>query len=185
MKPQGPIILLSLIAVGTVLAYLSEKTLPLGFGVTALWLGIVVTANGSIWFGGWGVLAGVLFPVLAGQLQGLDLDDSLLAVLPNLLAGFIPALAFRRAGVDPALHDRRSVAAYGIWAVAAPSLASGVLAALSWWLAGKADLTAVFFIAFDWSLSNMVVLAVLGIPAAYALTPVFRRHGWLVRGWWR
>lgn len=34
--------------------------------------------------------------------------------------------------------------------------------------------------ALDWSLSNVMVLAVRGIPAAYLLTPVFRERGWLV-----
>jgi len=40
-------------------------------------------------------------------------------------------------------------------------------------------------LALDWSLSNMAVLIVFGIPAATLLTPIFRDKGWLVAGWWR
>jgi len=182
---QGPIILLCLTLVGLVLSYLSELILPLGLGVTVLWLGILVIANGSIWFGGWGIVAGALFPFMAGQLHGLELQDSLLAVVPNLLDGVIPALVFRHFAADPTLQDRRSLKLYLLWVVAVPSVLSGVLAAWSWLLFGKVDVATFRLLAFDWSLSNMVVLTVLGIPLAALLTPVFSDKGWLVEGWWR
>lgn len=182
---QGLLILLCLTVVGLVLSYLSEQILPLGFGVTVLWLGILVIANGSLWFGAWGVAAGVLFPFLASQLNGLTLDDSVTAIVPNLLDGLIPALAFRRLGADPALQDRRSLTLYLIWTVVVPSALSGALAAWSWLRLGKVDGATFRLLALDWSLSNMAVLIVLGIPAAALLTPVFRDRGWLVEGWWR
>jgi len=185
MKPQGPVILLCLIVVGVILACLSERLMPLGYGVALLWLGIAVIANGSIWFGGWGIVAGVIFPFLAGRIQGAALEDSITAILPNLLNGLIPALAFRRLGVDPALQDRRSMTAYALWVVIVPSLLSGALAVGSWVLIGKIGWPTFRLLALDWSLSNMVVLIVLGIPSAYLLTPLFRQRGWLVAEWWR
>jgi len=75
--------------------------------------------------------------------------------------------------------------AYALWAVVVPSLLSGTLAVGVWVLIGKIDWPTFRLLALDWSLSNMVVLIVLGIPAAYLLTPLFRRRGWLVAGWWR
>jgi hypothetical protein len=185
MKPQGPVILLCLIVAGAALAYLSERMLPLGYGVAVLWLGAVVIANGSIWFGAWGVVAGILFPFLAGRLEGADPQAVSLAVLPNLLEGLIPALAFRRLHADPALQDRRSLVLYAVWAVAIPSLVGGVLGAWLWMLAGRIDGPTFRLLAFDWSLSNMVVLIVFGFPALYLLTPILRQRGWLVGSWWR
>lgn len=185
MERKGPVIVLCLIVVGLIVASLSELLMPLGYGVALLWLGVAVIANGGIWFGGWGVLAGVLFPFLSAQFQGFSLEDSLSEILPNLVDGLIPAFAFRHLGTDPALQDRRGVSAYMIWVVVVPSLLSGALVGGSWILIGKADWGAIRLLALDWSLSNMVVLTVLGFPALYLLTPVFRRRGWLVEGWWR
>lgn len=185
MKPQGPIFLICLVVIGTALACASEWLLPLGYGVTALWLGAAVIANGSIWFGGWGVIAGVLFPFLAGWLQGVELDDSLSAVLPNLIEGLLPAIAFRFGHADKALHDRRSAILYVIWAAVVPSLFGGLVAAWFWVLLDKASWSTFRLLAFDWSLSNMVVLIAFGFPAAYLLTPALRARGWQVSGWWR
>jgi hypothetical protein len=75
--------------------------------------------------------------------------------------------------------------AYVLWAVAVPAALSGVLAAGSWVMVGKADWPTFRLLALDWSLSNMAVLIVLGIPAASLLTPLSRERGWLVEGWWR
>ncbi len=182
---QRPLILLCLTLVGLVLSYLSEHVLPLGYGVTVLWLGVVVIVNGSLWFGAWGILAGIVFPFLAGQLNGLAVQDSLMAIIPNLLDGLIPALAFRSCRADPALQDRRSLKLYLIWGAVLPSALSGVLAAGSWLVLDKVDAAGFRLLALDWSLSNMAVLIVFGIPAATLLTPIFRDKGWLVAGWWR
>jgi len=176
---RGPIILLCLTVTGTVLAYLSERLLSVGYGVTVLWLGAAVIANGAVWFGRWGVAAGVLFPFLAGQLQGLDLDDSLSALLPNLIEGVMPALAFRWLHADPALSDRRSQIAYVMWAAVLPSMLGGTLAAWFWLVLNKIDGASFRLLALDWSLSNMAVVIIFGFPAAYLLTPVFRQRGWL------
>jgi integral membrane sensor domain MASE1 len=185
MKPQGPVILLCLIVAGAALAYLSERLLPLGYGVAVLWLGAVVIANGSIWFGGWGVVAGIIFPFLAGWLEGADPQLVALAILPNLIEGIVPAAAFRLLGADPALQDRRSLIVYALFGVIGPSLAGGVLGSCLWLLTGRIDERTFQLLALDWSLSNIAVLIVFGFPAAYLLSPAFRERGWLVSGWWR
>ena len=182
---RGPIFLICLTVIGVILACVSEQLLPLGYGVTALWLGAAVIANGGMWFGGWGVIAGVLFPFIAGQIQGVELEDSLSAVLPNLIEGLIPALAFRHGHADKALHDRRSAVRYVVWAAVVPSLLGGLVAAWFWLLLDKASWSTFLLLAFDWSLSNIVVLIAFGFPAAYLLTPRLRARGWQVLGWWR
>jgi len=185
MFRRGLAILLSLTVIGTALACLSERLLSVGYGVTVLWLGAAVIANGGIWFGAWGVVAGMLFPVLAGQIQGLDLEDSLLTLLPNFIEGLVPAAVFRGLRADPALSDRRSQIIYALWAAVLPSAVGGTLAASFWLLLEKADWPAFRLLALDWSLSNMAVVLIFGFPAAFVLTPLLRERGWLVEGWLR
>ncbi len=185
MFRKGLCIVICLTVIGTALAYLSERLLSVGYGVTVLWLGAAVVANGGIWFGAWGIAAGVMFPFLAGQLQELPIEDGLSAVLPNLIEGLMPALAFRWLAADPALSDQRSQAAYAVWAALLPSVTGGVLAAWFWVVLGKADPDTFRLLALDWSLSNTAVVLIFGFPAAYLLTPILRERGWLVQGWWR
>jgi len=56
------VILALLIGIGFVVGAFGSISFPLGFGVNFFWTGIAVQQVGGIWFGGWGVLAGAIFP---------------------------------------------------------------------------------------------------------------------------
>jgi hypothetical protein len=182
---KGPLITGALILLGLVLAASSSLSLPLGFGVAEFWLGIAVVVGGSLWFGGWGVIAAALFPFLSSLLIGLDLPQSLAVIPANLLEGLIPALMFRRAGADFGLRDARSVRLYVVWAVIVPSLLGAMITAGIWTALGDAEWQTFALLGFDWAVSNSLVLIVVGFPLIYLLTPILRERGLLVSGWWR
>lgn len=182
---KGPIATVLLILVGLVLAASSSLTLPLGFGVAEFWLGIAVVVAGSLWFGGWGLIACAIFPFLSSLAIGLDLQHSL-AVLPsNFLEGLIPAIVFRQTKADPALHDTRSMRLFGLWAVLVPSLLGGLIAAGFLVLFDAPDWRNFGLLGFDWAVSNCLVLVIVCFPLLYLLTPILRERGLLIPGWWR
>lgn len=184
MRLQGPFTTLLLVLVGLFLAASSSLSLPLGFGVAEFWLGIAVVVGGSIWFGGWGVIAAALFPFLSSLLIQLDLPHSLMVIPGNLLEGLIPAYAFRAAAADPALRDARSVRIYVLWAILIPSIVGGVVTSGLWILLDDADWQTVATLGFDWAVSNSLILMVVGFPLLYLVTPLLRDRHWLVTGWW-
>lgn len=186
MRLPGPVLVPILILVGILLAYPSGFILPLGYGVTIFWLGILVVANGSIWFGVWGVISAALFPALTSLIL-LDVDIAhIVAMLPaNTLEGLIPAVAFRLLRADPGLQDRRSLVVYGLFAIVIPSAVGGWLTGRLWLLLDISDRETLSMLSVDWALSNMLMLVVFGIPAMVLLTPLLRRRGLLVEGWLR
>jgi hypothetical protein len=182
---KGSFITVILMLLGLLLAQLSGYIMPLGYGVSGFWLPVVLVVNGTIWFGGWGLLAAIVFPVLASLQIGLGLQHSLSVIAPNLIEGLIPALAFRLTGADRGLQDRGSLRVYILWAVLLPSLLGGLLAGGYWWLQPQPDRRTILLVAFDWAASNCLVLSTLGIPTMYLLAPLLRPRGLLVPGWWR
>lgn len=184
MSLRGPISTVALVLVGLVVAAGSSLSLPLGFGVAEFWLGIAILVSGSLWFGGWGLIAAALFPFLSSLVIGLDLTHSL-AVLPaNFVEGLIPAIAFRRTGSDPALHDARSVRIYALWAIVIPSALGGLLAAGALTFLDQTDWRNFALLGFDWAVSNILVLIVIGFPLLYLMTPILRERGLLMSSWW-
>ena len=63
MKKHGLWIVVTLVFAGIILGTLGTWSVPLGHGISAFWPAFVVQATGGAWFGGWGVLAAVLFPI--------------------------------------------------------------------------------------------------------------------------
>ncbi len=66
-----------LITIGFVVGAFGSVSFPLGFGVNFFWTGIVVQQIGSIWFGAWGVIAGVIFPFFSNSMVGTPFYVSL------------------------------------------------------------------------------------------------------------
>jgi hypothetical protein len=184
MSLKGPASALVLIVLGMILGGLSGVALPLGFGVAQFWLGIAVLVSGCIWFGGWGVIAAVVFPFLTSIAMHIALRDCLAVIPSNLIEGFLPALAFRVTGADQALHDKRSMKIYALWAVLVPSILGGSLSAGVWIAMGEADWQTFALLGFDWAVSNCLILLVIGFPLLYLLTPILRERGLLNSGWW-
>ena len=73
------------------------------YGVNYFWLGIVVQQAGSIWFGAWGVAAGVLFPLISNTVTSASILVSLTYIPANFIQSFLPAYAVRKLKLNPGL----------------------------------------------------------------------------------
>ena len=98
-----PVILLTLILLGFLVGAFGTISFPLDYGVNYFWTGIVVQQIGSIWFGAWGVLAGIIFPFFSNAVTATPLLLSLAYVPANFIQSYLPALVFRRYNLSPEL----------------------------------------------------------------------------------
>lgn len=178
------LILLGLILIGALVGAFGSISFPLGFGVNFFWTGISVQQVGSIWFGGWGVLAGVLFPFLSNAIAGTPFYISAAYIPANLVQSFLPAWAFRRFKADPAIGSSRDAAillmamvvsnAFGaIWSPLVVLRGFGLLNTQS----------AALFI-WAWFAGNMVAGLVFNFILLRALSGSITRMRIFVRGWW-
>jgi len=96
-----------LIGIGFVVGSFGSISFPLGFGVNFFWTGIAVQQVGSIWFGGWGVIAGAIFPFFSNAIAGTPFYVSLAYIPANAVQAFLPAWAFRKFKCDPRMKSAR------------------------------------------------------------------------------
>src|SRR5512142_3267206 len=105
---------------GVLLGTLGTWSWDLGHGYSALWPALVVQVSGGIWFGAWGVLAAVLFPVASNALAGVGMVAVLGYIPANLIQGLLPAWAFRRFRMDPLLPRKRDIMFFFVWGAILP-----------------------------------------------------------------
>lgn len=96
-----------LIGIGFVVGAFGSISFPLGFGVNFFWTGIAVQQVGAIWFGGWGVIAGAIFPFFSNAIAGTPFYVSLAYIPANAVQAFLPAWAFRKFKLDPRMKSTR------------------------------------------------------------------------------
>jgi hypothetical protein len=172
-----------LIGIGAVVGAFGGFTLPLGFGVNFFWPGIAVQNIGSIWFGGWGVIAGALFPIISNGITGTPVYVSLAYIPANAVQSFLPAWAFRQFRADPRLQTGRD------WVIFLVSITVanifGALYSPMVVLRGFGLLTAesVPLFIWGWFAGNEIAGIVFGVILLKALSPVVIRSRAFVKKW--
>jgi len=106
-RPVWFFLLMSLILVvsGFIAGAFGSISFSVGSGVNYFWPGITIQQVGGIWFGAWGILAGVVFPFFSNAVTGAPFAISLAYLPANFLQAFLPAYIFRRLKLDPRLES--------------------------------------------------------------------------------
>jgi hypothetical protein len=185
MKTRFLAITLGLILAGTLLGTLGTFSLPIGSGISQFWPGMVVQVAGGIWFGGWGVLAGTIFPIFNNLLAGGGTATVIGFIPANIAQGLIPALAFHRCHMSPRIPGWRGRAFSGLWGAVVPSTVGAVLGVAALGAFGEVDFLREFpRLAGTWAMSNTLAALLLGVPTLRVLTPLWEEADLLVRDRW-
>lgn len=171
--------------IGTVVGTLGTVGLPVGLNVSAFWPAMTLQAVGGIWFGGWGVLAGVVFACLTNLLTGGSFASVVGFIPANMTQGLLVAWVFRRWRLHPALPGWREA---GIFAVVGCFLANGLGALLG---IGALALEGnslgpeyVTTLLFSWVMGNGLPCLALGLPLLWTLSPLVVDSPFFCKRWW-
>lgn len=173
-----------LIGIGFVVGAFGSISFPLGFGVNFFWTGIAVQQVGAIWFGGWGVIAGAIFPFFSNAIAGTPFYVSLAYIPANAVQAFLPAWAFRKFKLDPRLKSGRDyLIFFGSMVVSSAfgALWSPLVVLRSFGLLTTESLP--LFI-WGWFGGNMLAGIVFNFILLKALSSVVIRTPAFVKRWW-
>ncbi len=170
--------------IGIVVGTLGSLAVPIGF-VSAFWPGQAVQAVGGVWFGWWGVLAGMFFPFISNALSGSAPIPVSAAYLPaNFLQSFLAGAAFRWFKADPRLQTSRD---WIIWVVVGVLLANFLGAfwgtyVLTWF--GMITSSARPAALLGWFFGNSVPSLIFGSILLKYVSPMVLRSKAFTKGWW-
>jgi len=171
---------LFLIFLGTIVSTLGSISLPIGFGegLTSFWPGMVVQVLGSIWFGLWGVAAGVIFPIFSGAIVGSDLLGLVGFIPANLAQCLIPYIIYRHYRLELPPKTFRDYLFFILGGIILPASAGALLGGLAIGLArfqGVYDLHLTHLM-IRWLLGCAIPVLLFGLPLLVMLSPVFLQN---------
>jgi len=161
-----------------------DSTIQFGSGVNYFWPGIIVQQVGSVWFGAWGILAGVIFPFFSNAIAFTPISLSVAYLPANFIQSFLPAYFFRKFGLNPGLKTGSDYFSLLL------SMFIGNLFGAIWsigmliFVFKTVPLTSAGKYFFGWYGGNMVAGMVFNFILLKALTPVILKANALVRKWW-
>jgi integral membrane sensor domain MASE1 len=170
--------------IGVVVGTFGSLAIPLGY-VTAFWPGQAIQSVGSIWYGGWGAIAGCLFPIISNSISGsAPLPVSLAYIPGNLAQAIIAGIAFRMFAADPRLAKAKDWIIFIFWGVIVSNLigaawGSTVLKSFGL-IAPDAHLT----VFIGWFIGNSVASGILGVVMLKFITPIVIKTKTFCKGYW-
>lgn len=170
--------------VGVVVGTFGSIAVPLGF-VSAFWPGQAIQAVSSIWYGGWGGVASIVFPIISNAISGSAALPVSLAYIPgNLAQGIVAGLAFRMLGADPRLTSKKDWIVFTVFGILVSNIigagwGSSVLRAFGL-ITPEAHLT----VFLGWFLGNSVASWILGVIMLKYISPIVMKTKTFCKGLW-
>lgn len=187
------VILLILVLAGTVLGSLSSLSFRItsainpsspAYGINYFWLGIVVQQVGSIWFGAWGVLAGIIFPFISNSVTGAPLLISAAYFPANFVQSFLPAWIFRRMKLDPKLGSGRDFLYLFLTMLLSSLFGAFWSVFILVFVLGRLERAQALVNFFGWFGGNMVAGIFFNYFLLKALSPGILKTRGFVKRWW-
>lgn len=158
--------------VGVVVGTFGSLAVSLG-PVSAFWPGQAIQCVGTIWYGGWGAIAGSIFPLISNALSGQAALLVSLCYLPgNFLQSVIGALAFRKFDCDPCLRTAKDWVVYVIFGVILANAVGAAESNLVLLLFGMVTPDMIPMSFLGWWLGNAVASGILGVIMLKFLSPL-------------
>jgi|GEM_PF-3740483 len=181
-------IFLFLILLGVVSGALGSLSLSMGLGegLTAFWPGMAVQVLGGIWFGIWGVLAGVIFPIISNGLVGGSWISTVGFIPANFIQAFFPAWLYRQLKLKLPPRNLSDYLTFIFGGVIIPALLGSLLSTLPIFLAPiQENLNLhLFSIIISWTIGNALPAIIFGLPLLIVLSPVIIKVGAYCEDFW-
>lgn len=170
--------------VGVVVGTFGSLAVSMG-PVSAFWPGQAIQSVGCIWYGGWGAIAAVVFPMISNSLSGAVALPISLAYIPgNLVQGALGAWAFRTFGCDPRLKSGKDWAVFLVFGIALANAVGAAEGNLVLYLFGMVTAEAIPLSFVGWWIGNSVASAILGVIMLKFLSPLVMKTKTFCKGLW-
>ena len=159
--------------------------LPIGGYVSGFWPAMALQAIGAIWFGWWGVIAAILFPLVSDAIgEALPVYVAATLAPANFFQAWIPGFVFRKLNLDPAVKDRKSLIWWIILVIIA-NLVGATLGTTAFVLWGLITWESQPLFWAGWFVGNTWPAIVFGPIILRVVTPfVERTRAYVYPEWW-
>lgn len=170
--------------VGIVVGTFGSIAVPLGV-VSAFWPGQAIQSVSCIWYGGWGAISSIVFPIISNAISGSAALPVSLAYIPgNLAQGIIAGIAFRKMNCNPNLKSAKDWVAFLLFGTVLANAIGAGWGNLVLYMFGLITKDAILVSFFGWFLGNTVASGILGVIMLKFLSPLVMKTKTFCKGLW-
>jgi len=162
-------------------------SLPIGGYVSGFWPAMALQALGGLWFGGWGVTAASIFPLISDVIgEALPFYVALAVIPANIVQGGLTVLSFRALKADMRLKSAKDWAVWIIFGCILSNAGGAYLGSTAFVLTGLITWAAQPLFFFGWFIGNTWPAIIFGSLLLKVVTPFVQRSRLYVEApdWW-
>lgn len=183
-KTNHVIMMALFIGVGVVVGTFGSMAVPVGF-VSAFWPGQAIQSVGCIWFGMWGGIASIVFPLISNAISGSASIVVSLAYVPgNFLQGMMAGWAFRLFKCDPRLKSGKDWAVFAIFGALICNLVGAAWGVMVLRLFGLIAPSSTLTVWLGWAIGNAVPSFILGAILLKFVSPLILKSKSFCKKYW-
>lgn len=154
-------------------------------GTAYLYVVIAFMVVFALWFGMYGAIAAYVGCFIgAGLLSGIPPDINVIWSLTDFWEAFIPLIAFRTLGCDPAIRSRRDFIVLILSGVIFNNVAGAVWGTGVLALGGEIAWDSFIQVCSVWLVGNIIVCIILVPVMLRFITPFLEKHELYVKRYW-
>lgn len=175
-----------LIIICTLIAKYLAFSSPFGpAGVLTIYPAIALMILFTLWFGGYGAIAAYAGCFIgAGILSDIPPDVAVYWALADLWQVLIPLIALRMLRIDLGLSTRRDQVNVILFAVLINNAFGAAWGAVTLAIGHVIEWAQVTSVFMNWFIMNVILCALIVIPALFYLSPVVEKSKMYVREYW-
>lgn len=154
-------------------------------GFSTIYIAVAFMIPFALWFKGWGVLAAYIGCFVgAGLLSGLGLPINIFWSLADVWQVLIPLIAFLKLKGEVGLSSKRDLGIFLLFGLFLNNLVGALWGASMLFLGGVILWTEFYPIFFNWFVGNMIVTILITPVLLRFISPLLRKYGLDMKGFW-
>ncbi|MGQ4832841.1 MAG: hypothetical protein ACP6IS_02945 [Candidatus Asgardarchaeia archaeon] len=180
---KNTFLVIVLTIIGSMIGLFGSLSFHIGYSITYFWPAIIIQLIGGLWFGIYGVAAGVLFPIISDLAVGTPLFLTIMYIPANFIQSFLPVWSFRRFEADICLRRAKDQLIFLIFGVFLTNVFGALWGSFSLVIAGYIPFEEMtrYFVA--WFIGNTIPALVLGELLLLTLSPYVKKSGLYIHYW--
>jgi len=168
---------------GSILGTLGTISFPMGVNITYFWPAAALQTVSGIFFGLWGILAGVAFPIVSNALTDSSWAHTIGFIPANIVQCSLPLLVMRKFNISPNLKRMRDVLLFITGCTILPNVLGSVVGCGILYMSGYVNNNIELWdLIFVWIVGNIPSSMVFGFLLVKVITPVLKGCGLYYEG---
>lgn len=180
---KNVLVFFTIFVLGTILGTLGTVSFPIRVNITYFWPAAALQTVCGIFFGFWGILGGVTFPIITNAITDGSWAHTIGFIPANIIQCALPRIVMHRFKISLSLMSKRDIVLFVAGCATLPHVLGALTGCTALYMLGNIQSNAEFWqMVFVWVVGNIPCSIVFGFFLVRIFSPILQDSGLFYKG---